>query len=129
MDEWERRKLIAMQAAYLFIDFPALICGVVVLLSWRGKSLWTKLRQVNFLSLSLSFSLSACGKCVYAIFFHNSAHCDTSPQTNISKDKSAIIFEEFLQYLIDLPFVVVGVCSLWRAPLLLQRALNEVSRH
>jgi hypothetical protein len=51
MDDWERRKFIALQATLLILDFPALICSLILLISWRSKSFVQKIKAVTYLAL------------------------------------------------------------------------------
>ena len=48
MDEWERRKFIALQALLLVLDLPAVICSLILLVSWRTKSFTQRIKQVSF---------------------------------------------------------------------------------
>jgi len=90
VNEWERKKLIALQALQIVLDFPAVIAVLIICCSWRCKEL---IRQLKSASLQ-----------------------DT---------KQNIIFNQLWQFIVDMPFFICGVFTLWRAPLLIYRCWNE----
>jgi hypothetical protein len=100
MDEWERKKKILALGVLVMMDFPAVLCVGILLLSWRHQSFRKRLAQV-FVLIFLPFS------------------------QNPSQGKTQLIFQEFWEFLIDLPFLFLGIFCLWRSPFLLKKALNQ----
>jgi hypothetical protein len=52
---------------------------------------------------------------------------NTLYQAGIADNKTLIIFDQFWQLMVDIPFIIIGICCLWRAPFLLYRVITELS--
>ncbi len=102
MDEWERRKFIALQALLIILDFPALICALILVLSWRSKNFISRIKQVKISFFPPKFY-----------------------KATISDNKTKIIFSEFWELMVDTPYVILGVFTLWRIPFLLHKMFTE----
>ena len=147
-DFWLRRKEIAKQALLVLFDLPAIACAVILLISWRSLSLIRQLRQLweekteewnrakeelereaarardNEDDSSSSDEDDADNDNITATPPAN--HQENAPMTK-SKTFHEIIFGEFVDLLVDVPFVILGMLLLWRLPLFIRHMIRKVS--
>ena len=145
-DFWLRRKEIAKQALLVLFDLPAIACAVILLISWRSLSLIRQLRQLweekteewNRAKEELEREAARDKEDDSSSSDEDDVDNDnttatppannqeSAPKTK-SKTFHGIIFGEFVELLVDLPFVILGMLLLWRLPLFIRHMIRKVS--